>query len=45
MTDFLGWDPEVGGANNDLNSGAVGAVASYQYPQIRTFTATIATRF
>jgi hypothetical protein len=45
MTNFLGWDPEVGSANNDLNSGAVGGVASFQYPQIRTFTATISTRF
>jgi len=45
MTDFLGWDPEVGSANTDLNSNAVGGVASFQYPQIRTFTVTVTTRF
>lgn len=45
VTDFLGWDPEVGTGGTDLNSGAVGGVAAYQYPQIRTFTATISTRF
>jgi TonB-linked SusC/RagA family outer membrane protein len=45
FTDFLGWDPEVGTGGTDLNSGAIGGVAAYQYPQIRTFTATISTRF
>jgi hypothetical protein len=45
ITDFLGWDPEVGGRNTDLNTGAVGGVASFQYPQIRTFTITVGTRF
>ncbi len=42
-TDFLGWDPEVGGSV--LNSGAVGSTAAYQYPQTRTFTLTLQTRF
>ena len=43
ITDFLGWDPEVGGSL--LNSAGFGSVASFQYPQTRTFTFTIATRF
>jgi len=43
ITDFLGWDPETGGGV--LNSSAIGAVAAYQYPQTRTFTVTLQTRF
>lgn len=43
ITDFLGWDPEVGGGV--LNSSAFGAVAAFDYPQTRTFTFTIGTRF
>jgi TonB-linked SusC/RagA family outer membrane protein len=43
ITDFLGWDPEVGGGV--LNSSAFGAVAAFDYPQTRTFTFTISTRF
>ncbi|NUQ11231.1 MAG: SusC/RagA family TonB-linked outer membrane protein [Gemmatimonadaceae bacterium] len=43
ITDFLGWDPEVGGGV--LGSAAFGAVAAFDYPQTRTFTFTIATRF
>jgi hypothetical protein len=43
ITDFLGWDPEVGGSI--LNSDGFGSVAGFQYPQTRTFTFTISTRF
>lgn len=43
ITDFLGWDPEVGG--NVLESAAFGGTAAFQYPQTRTFTFTIGTRF
>jgi len=43
ITDFLGWDPEVGGGV--LNSSAFGAVAAFDYPQTRTFTFSIGTRF
>lgn len=43
ITDFLGWDPEVGGSV--LNSAGFGSVAGFQYPQTRTFTFTIGTRF
>ena len=44
FTDFLGWDPETGGSV--LGSSAFGAVAGTgDYPQTRTFTFTIGTRF
>ena len=43
ITDFLGWDPEVGGSV--LESAGFGSVAGFQYPQTRTFTFTIGTRF
>ena len=43
ITDFLGWDPEVGGSV--LESSGFGSVAGFQYPQTRTFTFTIGTRF
>jgi hypothetical protein len=43
ITDFLGWDPEVGGSA--LGSSAFGATAAFDYPQTRQFTFTIGTRF
>jgi TonB-linked SusC/RagA family outer membrane protein len=44
ITDFLGYDPETGGSV--LGSSAFGAVAGTgDYPQTRTFTFTIGTRF
>jgi hypothetical protein len=43
ITDFLGWDPEVGSANNNVPD-AFGS-AGFQYPQSRTFTLTLSTRF
>lgn len=45
ITNFSGWDPEVGVAGTNLNSSAITAVAAYQYPQMRTFTFTIGSRF
>jgi hypothetical protein len=45
MTDFMGWDPEVGVTGTSLNSSAVTAVAGFQYPQTRTFTFAVGTRF
>ncbi|MGQ0645952.1 MAG: SusC/RagA family TonB-linked outer membrane protein [Gemmatimonadaceae bacterium] len=44
-TDFLGWDPEVGATGGNTNSAAVNAQASFQYPQTRTFTLVVSTRF
>jgi hypothetical protein len=45
VTDFKGWDPEVGVSGTNLNSSAITAVAAFQSPQRRTFTFTIGTRF
>jgi TonB-linked SusC/RagA family outer membrane protein len=45
FTDFKGWDPEVGITGGNLNTAAVNAVAAYQYPQRRTFTVSVNTRF
>ncbi len=45
ITDFEGWDPEVGVSGTNLNSSAITAVAGFQYPQTRTFTFGISTRF
>ncbi len=44
-TKFKGWDPEVGTSGGNLNSAAIGAVASYQYPPTRTFSFTINSSF
>jgi TonB-linked SusC/RagA family outer membrane protein len=45
FTDFMGWDPEVGTSGGNLNSSAIGNVASYQYPPRRTFTFSLGSRF
>jgi hypothetical protein len=46
ITEFYGWDPENGGGGGNLNSGAIGASqGTGTYPQMRTFTLTIGTRF
>ena len=45
FTNFKGWDPEVGITGGNLNSSAINAVASYQYPQRRNFTFSVNTRF
>jgi len=42
---YKGWDPEVGVAGGIANSGAISAVASHDYPQLRTFTLSLQTRF
>jgi TonB-linked SusC/RagA family outer membrane protein len=46
ITDYLGWDPETGAAGaGPVNSDAVGNVAAYQYPQTRSFSLALQTRF
>jgi hypothetical protein len=46
LTEFYGWDPETGGGGGTINSDAVGAVqGTGTYPQMRTFTLSIGTRF
>ena len=42
---YKGWDPEVGVGGGLANSGAISAVASHDYPQLRTFTLSVQTRF
>jgi TonB-linked SusC/RagA family outer membrane protein len=44
-TKFKGWDPEVGTGGGNLGTAAVNAVATYQYPQRRTFSFTLNSRF
>jgi TonB-linked SusC/RagA family outer membrane protein len=43
FTDFLGWDPETSGSV--LGSSAFGNTAAFQFPQTRSFTITLTTRF
>jgi TonB-linked SusC/RagA family outer membrane protein len=46
LTEFYGWDPETGGGGGNLNSDAVGQTqGTGTYPQMRTFTLTLGTRF
>lgn len=45
FTDFKGWDPEVGSDGGNLNSSALNAVATFQYPPRRTFTLSLGSRF
>jgi TonB-linked SusC/RagA family outer membrane protein len=45
ITDFKGWDPEVGTSGGNLNSSALNAVAAFQYPPRRTFTLSLGSRF
>jgi hypothetical protein len=42
---YLGWDPEVGLSGGTANSAAVAASGSFQYPQMRTFTFGLTSRF
>jgi TonB-linked SusC/RagA family outer membrane protein len=44
-TRYTGWDPEAGLAGGTANSAAIAATGSYQYPQMRTFTFAITSRF
>ena len=44
-TNYTGFDPETGRGGGQLGSGALNAVDAFQYPNIRTFTVSIGTRF
>jgi hypothetical protein len=44
-TRYRGFDPEVGRAGGQLGSGVLNAVDSFQYPNIRSFTISLASRF
>ena len=47
VTNFSGWDPEVGDGGGFLGSAALSAVQSAggAYPQVRTFTFTLSSKF
>ena len=38
VTDYRGYDPEVGQTGGDIGSAAINAVDSFDYPNFRTFT-------
>jgi TonB-linked SusC/RagA family outer membrane protein len=40
-TDYRGYDPEIGRDGGDTGSAAVARVDGYQYPNFRTYTATV----
>jgi TonB-linked SusC/RagA family outer membrane protein len=47
FTDYTGYDPESGasGTNTNTGSGLINQVDRFDYPTLRTFTFTLATRF
>ncbi len=50
ITSYRGFDPEVGigagaGAGGQLNSGALNAVDAFTFPNLRTFTVGVSTKF
>jgi hypothetical protein len=47
ISKFSGWDPEVGDGGGFLGSAALSAVQSAggAYPQVRTFTFTLSSKF
>lgn len=45
FTRYSGFDPEVGRAGGQLGSGGINGIDAWQYPNARTFSLTIASRF
>ncbi|MEJ7810292.1 MAG: SusC/RagA family TonB-linked outer membrane protein [Gemmatimonadaceae bacterium] len=45
FTDYTGFDPEVGRAGGVTGSAAVNGIDAFQYPNIRTFTFSLGSRF
>jgi TonB-linked SusC/RagA family outer membrane protein len=45
FTNYTGFDPEVGRPYGQLGSGAINGIDAWQYPNIRTFTLSLASRF
>ena len=45
FTTYSGYDPEVGGGGGNLNSPVLNAIDSFQFPNLRTFTFKLSTRF
>ena len=45
FSDYTGFDPETGRAGGITGSSAVNGVDAFQYPNVRTFTVSLGTRF
>ena len=47
FTNYTGYDPEVGitNAGSTSGSGAVNGIDAYQFPNLRTFSLSLSTRF
>jgi hypothetical protein len=45
ITDYRGFDPEVGNTSGIGSSGAVGAIDAFAFPNARTFTVALSTSF
>lgn len=45
FTDYTGFDPETGRAGGITGSAALNGIDAFQYPGVRTFTASVTTRF
>jgi TonB-dependent SusC/RagA subfamily outer membrane receptor len=45
ITQYTGFDPEVGRSGGHLSSGVINGIDSWQYPNSRTLTLSIASRF
>jgi hypothetical protein len=45
LTSYTGFDPEVGRAGGQLGSGAINGIDAWQYPNVRTFTMSLSSRF
>jgi hypothetical protein len=45
FTHYTGYDPEVGVSGGNSNSGLVNQVDAFDFPNLRTFTFNISTRF
>jgi hypothetical protein len=45
FTDYTGYDPEVGAAGGTAGSRAVNGIDNYTFPNLRTFTLSLGTRF
>ena len=45
LTNYKGYDPEVGSAGGETGSAALARVDGYQYPNFRSFTAAITVNY
>jgi hypothetical protein len=45
LTNYSGYDPELGVTGGDANSGLINQVDAFNIPTLRQFTFTLSTRF